>query len=150
MKIIKKKWCLPWKNHTVKMQCVAYHENRHIILHYIIRCRVVSLCVPVGHNSEPTETPFGLWTSVGPGNYVLDGPWWGPGQYSHGKGQFWGCPKCIRLQQMAQQQGAADLFVRDSIMSWWECSFRMDSAVTGVTSVGLRDRAQCGLGGIVE
>jgi len=37
--------------------------------------RVLCLCVPVGQNFEPIETPFGLWTSVGPGNYVLDGVW---------------------------------------------------------------------------
>jgi len=35
--------------------------------------------------AEPIEMPFGLWTRMGPRNYVLDG-----GPDLHGKGQFWG------------------------------------------------------------
>jgi len=33
--------------------------------------------------AEPIEMPCGLWTRVGPGNYVLDGV-----QIPHGKGYF--------------------------------------------------------------
>jgi len=92
VKIMKKKCRFPCKNHRVKMQFVGCRENVHIIC-YIIRCKEWSVCMSAGHKSEPTEMPFGLWTLVGPGNYVLDGPWWEPELYLQGKGQFsgWMC-----------------------------------------------------------
>jgi len=55
------------------MQFVGCRENVHIIC-YILRCKEWSVCMSAGHKCEPTEMPFGLWTLVGPGNYVLDGP----------------------------------------------------------------------------
>jgi len=73
IRYLPKKCRFPCKNHRVKMQFVGCHENVHIIC-YIIRCKEWSVCMSAGHKSEPTEMPFGLWTLVGPGNYVLDGP----------------------------------------------------------------------------
>ena len=52
------------------MQICHILWNVHIISSCTTRCRVLCLCVPVGQNFEPIETPFALWTSVGPGNCV--------------------------------------------------------------------------------
>jgi len=52
-----------------------------------------SVCLSVGvcnncescKTTEPMEMPFGIWTLVGPGNYILDGF-----KIPHRKGHFWG------------------------------------------------------------
>ena len=92
------------------MDTVAFREKVHIILHYVIRCGVVtSLSVCACWRTTVNQ----LICRLGCGLVDFGGPMelnvcrsfrWGPGPYPHGKGQFWGCPplKCIKLynQQM--------------------------------------------------
>ena len=61
----------------------------------------LSVCHTSGpcRTAAPIELPFGLRTSVGPGNHVLDG-----GQIPHGKGQIRNTRSALRLYRHCNVQ----------------------------------------------
>ena len=79
--------CVPWckkalyKYSSFPFPFLCYRPNSVVCLSI---CLSVTLVSPE-KTAEPIETPFGLRTSVGPGNHVSDGV-----QIPHGKGQFEG------------------------------------------------------------
>jgi len=65
--------------------------------------------VSLAETAEPIKMPFGLWTRVGPRNYVLDG---GPGP-SMGRGNFQGEGRpIVKGREYCPCAAATQLFVK--------------------------------------